>query len=48
VERSLTSVLERVIGRRLEAYLGSEFFLCRRIVVVSDQEEGGGEPEEII
>ena len=41
-------MLERVIGQRLETCLGSVFFLCRRIVVVLDQEGGGGEPDEII
>jgi hypothetical protein len=42
------SVFDRVMGRRLETYLGSEFFLCIRIVMVCAQEEGGEEPVEII
>jgi hypothetical protein len=42
VERSLISVFERTIGRRLSTYLGSEFFLCIRVIMVSDQDGGGG------
>lgn len=42
--RSLRSVLERVMGRRLVMYRGSVFFLWIRMVCVSDHEGGGWAP----
>ena len=42
------SVFDRVMGQRLETYLGSVFFLCIRMVMVCAQEGGGEEPVEII
>ena len=42
LERSLISVFESAIGRRLSTCLGSEFFLYIRVIMVSDQDGGGG------
>ena len=42
------SVFDKVIGRRFVTYLGSEFFLGSRIVMVLDHKEGGGEPVDIL
>ena len=42
------SVFDKVIGHRFVTYLGSEFFLGSRIVVVLDHEEGEGEPVDIL